>query len=206
MELPPRVKSPELVGPEPQPLARVRSSGGVVRPSVTRRACVCARAPGSVVRVTDALSCCFPRSPFAAPSVGAEHCAYVSPRGQSVLSPRLKVPSRKARTWAWGGTFRASSVLRGTPWRKWWERPYLQALWVQLRLSEPQHPHTSDPKNLGSSLLLTVGSVCDIRADVALEGIFSVCIALKRAWCLVISFFPSPAILQKKDLEKEEKL
>lgn len=43
------------------------------------------------------------------------------------------------------------------------------------------------------------------RADVALEGTLPVWLCSKKAWCLMISFFPSPASLHKKDPEEKGK-
>lgn len=115
MEMPPKVRSPgKLFCLQPQGCAGRRRGGkrlcdcvcvpNKVRPPVDGCGCLIL-VLDSVMSVTDPRSCCLTLPPLS-PGVCTELCQEKSPR----LNPRIKVPSKKAQSWAWNGAFRAKSV------------------------------------------------------------------------------------------------
>ena len=158
---------------------------------------------GSVTSVTDPRSCCLPLPPLS-PGVCTELCPQEkSPR----LNPRMKVPSKKAQSWAWDGAFRAKSVSE-TDSGEEMVRGVLTCRQCGCCCIFQNHSIPL-PLILGVGYRVRDRLPSGHRHEVELmwpwRGHYASGCALRKAWCLVISFFPSPASFRKKDPEEKGK-
>lgn len=121
------------------------------------------------------------------------------------LNPRIKVPSKKSQSWAWNGAFRAKSVSETL----FWEEMVRGVLtWRQCGCCCIFLNHSIPlPLILGVGYHVKDGLPSGHRREVELmwpwRGHYPSGCALRKAWCLMISFFPSPASLCKKDPEEK---